>query len=255
MRNKKFTNTVILLSLFLFSAQCKTLFSSFKYETNYFSSDFECNPNPGLSNESIFKDYLGSIWLPIRFIYQADNEKIKKAKTVIVGNSLVQLFTPDLMEKEFPSKGIVNRGIGGDMTETLLLRIEDDVLVLQPQNIIIEIGGNDMIFGKCHSFSQKNVHSIIAKIRSKLPGTKIIFLAVPPTDIPNLNAIVPIFNIFLASLPKQYSNLHYLETWTEMKDTDLPTIRRDLLREGLKDKLHFNEKGYSIWGKLLRPLL
>lgn len=190
----------------------------------------------------------------MRYKYSQDNKQVISAKTVIVGNSLVHLFTPELMEKELPNRNVVNRGIGGDMTETLLLRIDEDVLVLNPSTVVIEIGGNDLIQGKCLSRIQTNVHSLVAKIRSRLPRARIIFISVPPTDVRHLNAIVPVYNQFLATLPNEYPNLVYVDTWNGMRDENLPTIRRDMLREG-RDKIHFNEKGYSIWGKMLRPLL
>lgn len=221
---------------------------------DYHSPRFTCLSSPGWRDEAKFPRYM-EVWTGIRFLYHAENDKIKTAKTVIIGNSLVHLFTPDLMAQEFPGQPIVNRGIGGDMTETLLLRIEEDALTLKPQTVIIEIGGNDLIQGKCLSLIQDNIQAIVQKIRVVLPKTRIVFISIPPTDVPALNAVVPAMNSYLASLTQQYPNLVFVDTWPYMRDKDLPTIRRDMLREGTGDKIHFNEKGYSVWGRMLRPLL
>lgn len=254
MKTKKIHSLSLLVVFLLLQGNCRSLNPFHKEVANYHSPDFECFDDPGWRDNKKFLKYM-EIWSVIRGEYHKDNSRIKRARTVIVGNSLVHLFTPDLIEKELPNRGVVNRGIGGDMSETLLLRIEKDVLSLQPRTVVIEIGGNDLIQGKCLSLTEKNVHSLIAKIRGVLPRTRIIFLAVPPTDVSNLNAVVPAYNTFLAGLPRQYPNLIFLDTWTDMRDGNLPTIDRRFLREGGKDKIHFNAEGYSVWGKMLRPHL
>ncbi|MCC5814916.1 MAG: lipase [Leptospira sp.] len=254
MSNRKFSIYLsIIFSFLLLQYNCRSLNPFAKDYNNYHSSRFECYDSEGWRDSDKFKRYL-NLWTAMRYQYGQENSKVRNAKTVITGNSLVHLFTPELMEQELPSRNVINRGIGGDMTETLLLRLDDDVLSLNPSTVVIEIGGNDLIQGKCLSRIQNNVHSIVSKIRSRLPRARIIFISVPPTDVKNLNAIVPVYNQFLATLPNQYPNLIYVDTWNDMRDENLPTIRRDMLREG-RDKIHFNEKGYSVWGKMLRPLL
>jgi lysophospholipase L1-like esterase len=254
MRNKNIKSYLYFISLILFFQNCQVTKLFQKDHNNYFRSSFECFDQEGWREEEKFQKYIG-FWNVARANYQLENQKIGSAKIVITGNSLVHLFTPDLIEREFPAKGVINRGIGGDMTETLLQRIELDVLNLSPSTIILEIGGNDLIQGKCLSRIQSNVISLLDKIRNKLPKTKIIFLSIPPTDVPNLNAIVPVYNSFLSTLPSRYSNLVYIETWQEMRDPNLPTIKEELIRKEIGDRIHFNENGYSIWGKLIRPHL
>ncbi len=189
-----------------------------------------------------------------RLRYGQENQTIKQSKVVIVGNSLVVGFEPNLMRQELPGVPIVNRGIGGDMTESLLERIEEDVLVLSPQTIVIEIGGNDLIYGKCLSSTQKNIVSIVDTIHTKNPNTKIIFIAAPPTKVPELNRIVPIYNLFLSEFTKSRKNVIYVEVWNELRKPDAPSIGDEFVRPN-GDPIHFNEKGYEVWGKKLRPLL
>ncbi len=244
-RGRSILSTIFLLS---FLIACR----SYKVK-DYFHSDFQCHADTGWKNPKDFQKYL-KIWTQARLVYQLENQSIKQSKVVIVGNSLVQGFVPELMKKELPGVPIVNRGIGGDMTETLLERIEEDVLTLSPQTIIIEIGGNDMIYSKCLSQSQKNVELIVQKIHNKNPSTKVIFLAVPPTLVPELNRIVPIFNLFLSEFARSKKNVTYLEVWDSMRNPDQIRIGDDFVRPN-GDPIHFNERGYEVWGKKLRPLL
>lgn len=221
---------------------------------DYFDTSFQCFAEPGWRDDSNFKKYIEKAWLPTRLLYAEDNSKIKKTDIVFAGDSLVHLFVPDLMAKEFPGQSVTNRGIGGDMTETLLSRIEEDALVLHPGKVVIEIGGNDFIQGKCLSLVQNNLLSIIQKIHSKNRNTKIFLLAVPPTRVKELNQIVPVFNLFLNQVARTTANVEYIEVWDSMRKIDSPTLRDEFIRPN-GDSLHFNEKGYELWGKKLRPYL
>lgn len=221
---------------------------------DYFETNFQCFAEPGWRDNSNFKKYIEKAWLPTRLLYAEDNLKIKKSDIVFTGDSLVHLFLPDLMAKEFPGQSVTNRGIGGDMTETLLTRIEEDVLVLRPETIVIEIGGNDFIQGKCLSLVQNNLLSIIQKIHVRNRNTKIFLMAVPPTRVKELNQIVPVFNLFLNQVARTTSNVEYIEVWDKMRKTDSPTLSDEFIRPN-GDSLHFNEKGYELWGKKLRPYL
>ncbi|PJZ44630.1 SGNH/GDSL hydrolase family protein [Leptospira brenneri] len=221
---------------------------------DYFDSSFQCFAEPGWRDNSNFKKYIENAWLPTRLLYAEDNSKIKRSDIVFAGDSLVHLFLPELMVKEFPGQSVTNRGIGGDMTETLLTRIEEDALTLHPGTVVIEIGGNDFIQGKCLSLVQNNLLAIIQKIHSKNRNTKILLIAIPPTRVKELNQIVPVFNLFLNQVARTTANVEYIEVWDRMRKIDSPTLSEEFIRPN-GDSLHFNEKGYELWGKKLRPYL
>ena len=224
---------------------------------NYHESNFQCLADTGWRNSNLYSRYIDLGWNAIRQKYNEDNAKIKTANTVIVGNSLIQLFEDRLIQKEFPGLGVVGRGIAGDMTETLRQRLPDNVFSLNPKTIIIEIGGNDLIFGKCLSFTEKNLRGIIEDIQNYDRKIKIIFLSIPPTKNASLNAVTPVLNASIQHLSREY-NFIYLDLWKQMRHPDLPVIREEYIRYaemGKMDKIHFNEKGYEVIGQLVRPLL
>ncbi|WP_411821773.1 GDSL-type esterase/lipase family protein [Leptospira sp. 'Mane'] len=227
---------------------------NFRPAKSYYDPRFVCFNEAGWQNQKDFKQYIEKIWLPVRLSYNEDNKSKKSSRVVFVGNSLMHLFLPELIKKEFPTQNVTNRGIGGDMTETLLARIEEDVLVLSPSVIVIEIGGNDMIQGKCLSLIQRNFKSIIEIIHKKNASTRVIVMAVPPTKVRELNQIVPVHNLFLADFARKTKNVEYVEVWDDLRDPDELFLRDEFTRES-GDKLHFNEKGYEVWGKKLRPLV
>jgi lysophospholipase L1-like esterase len=224
---------------------------------NYFESNFQCHSNAGWRNSDLYSRYQELLWNPLRNKYNDDNIKIKTANTVIVGNSLIQLFEDRLIQKEFPGLVVQGRGIAGDMTESLRARLKDNVFALNPKNIIIEIGGNDIIYGKCLSYTENNIRGIIEDIQAYDKKIKIIFLSVPPTKNTILNSVVPALNATIQNLAREY-NFVYLDLWKQMRHPDLPVIKDEYVRYaefGKMDKIHFNEKGYEVIGQLVRPLI
>jgi len=245
LRNKN--RFLALGAICLFSA-CSWLRSSTR---DYFSPGFTCFAEPGFRNPADFQKYRERAWLPYRQVLAEENRRLGKSRVVFAGNSLVHLFLPELLQKEFPDQPVTNRGIGGDMTDTLLERLEEDVLSLAPQTLVLEIGGNDLIQGKCLSYIQSNVEQIVQKIQKKNPQTKILWMAVPPTLVNELNQVVPAYNLYLAELARKTKNMEYIEIWDEMREPNLPRIKDEYVRPG--DPIHFNEKGYELWGRKLRP--
>ncbi|MBK8395598.1 MAG: lipase [Leptospiraceae bacterium] len=224
---------------------------------NYHDPNFQCLADAGWRNPDLYSRYKTLGWDVLRQKYNEENLKIKSSNAVIVGNSLIQLFEERLVQKEFPNQSIVTRGIGGDMTEGLRARLPDNVFALNPKVIIIEIGGNDLIFGKCLSYTEKNIRGIVEDIRNFNKNIKIVFLSIPPTKDTRLNAIVPVLNANIQELSREY-NFTYLDLWKYMRDPDLPVIKEEYIRYfglGKMDKIHFNEKGYEVIGQLVRPLL
>lgn len=219
---------------------------------DYNNSDFKCSNEAGWRNREDFKKYYSVIWTNVKNKYDSENIQKKQADIVVIGNSLIMLFTDDLLKKEFPGMNVVGRGIGGDMTDLLLTRIESNALSLNPRTLIIEIGGNDLIFGKCIPYIERNVVLLLEKIKSHNSNIKVIFISVPPTGSKELNAIVPIYNAGLVKILNQY-NAKYIDLWPEMSVADEPVIKSEYTRPG--DRIHFNEKGYELIGRLTRPIL
>jgi lysophospholipase L1-like esterase len=247
-KTKNKTRYLILLLVSIFSCTSLT-----KKKPDYFSVDFKCSNSPGWNGDSKGYQFYKNQWDNLKNKYFFENTKLSRAKVVITGDSLIQLFTMEKLNKEFPGIDIQNRGIGGDTTYLLLERINENVINLKPELILLEIGGNDLIQGKCLSYIENNFTSIIQTIQTNLPNVKIIIISVPPTGVAELNSIVPVYNLFLFNFTSTHKNIEYVDVWKEMRDPDKPTIKKDYSR--LNDKIHFNDAGYEVWGKLLRPFI
>lgn len=73
------------------------------------------------------------------------NAAAKKGETVFVGSSLCELFPiSEMLQNVEPRIRVYNRGIGGDVTDGLLQRMEESVFALEPKKVFINIGTNDI---------------------------------------------------------------------------------------------------------------
>ncbi|EMY77670.1 GDSL-like protein [Leptospira weilii serovar Ranarum str. ICFT] len=242
----KYLSIVSLLFLFI---SCSSLLKK-SYIDDYSSPDFECWSGAGYRSAETFELYR-SAWSKVRNLYRDENRRIQSANIVFTGNSLIHLFPKELMTKEFP--GAVNRGIGGDITELLLERLDEDVVSLNPKAIVLEIGGNDLIQGKCLHRIENNLVKILDKLTQSLPNTKIVILGVPPVRTQNLNRVSPVLNLAWISIIQSYKNVVFLDNWQWLREKDRPILRQEFWLE--KDKIHLNDNAYKVWVEKLKPIL
>ncbi|AYV54277.1 SGNH hydrolase [Leptospira kmetyi] len=234
--------------LFLFSS-CSYLIKK-SYTDDYSSPNFECWAGVGYRNSELFDLYKAG-WTGVRNFYKDQNLKIKSANVVFVGNSLIHMFPNNLLEKEFP--GAVNRGIGGDMTETLLDRIEEDVLVLNPKVIVLEIGGNDLLQSKCLNVVEGNLVRILDKIQGYNANIKVVVLGIPPVRHQVVNRVSPLINLSWISIIQSRKNVEFLDSWQLFRQKDVPVLAQEFWPG--QDKIHINENAYKIWVDKLKPIL
>ncbi|EPG75596.1 GDSL-like protein [Leptospira fainei serovar Hurstbridge str. BUT 6] len=235
--------------VFAFITSC----ASFRNDTivDYYNPNFTCSSSLGSRNVEFWIQYQAKYNEAIEF-YKKENERIKTAKIVFVGNSLVAGFPPDLLSAQFP--GSVNRGIPGDMTELLLGRLESTVFALKPSYIVIEIGGNDIREGKCLDYLEARHREIVSKIHAALPDAKIVILGIPPVLSKDVNSVSPIVNAWLSRVASENTGVSFLDIWPYFRKKELPFLRDDLALEygGKIDKIHVNENAYKIWAKQIK---
>ncbi|PJZ26167.1 lipase [Leptospira hartskeerlii] len=221
---------------------------------DYYNPDFKCVDKVGIRDSDEWESYQ-KLYLEAVLIYTNENEKLKKANIVFVGNSLIAAIPPDLIQADFP--GSVNRGIAGDMTELLLNRLDSTVLNLKPSTIILEIGGNDIRDGKCLDYIEGIHRLLVQKIRTSLPNTKVLILGIPPVLSRNVNSVSPIVNAWLLRIANENQNVQFLDIWPEFRQKEIPFIREELAfsYDGKKDPIHINRDAYIIWLRKIKSLL
>lgn len=243
----------LLLFFYLF-LNCKTFSEQPLPGKNYYDPTFECEK--GLLNKEKNIVYL-KLREEIRKNFIKPEEK---PFLVIAGESTLALFQKEIYEEHLKEYKIVNRAIGGETTMLFLSSMNEDLLSLEPDVILVSIGGNDLIEGRCVSTIVNNINIILFNIRQKLPNTYIIFVSIPPVLSWKINSISPILNKKIENLLKFYPNTIYFDLWEILSDEEKPILNKKFYRElniPLKeyDKLHFNTEGYIEISKKLKPIL
>lgn len=195
-------------------------------------------------------DWFQNLWKERRGVW-AGRKAADKRAVVFLGDSITQGFGDDF-QGAFPGAKLANRGISGDTTRGMLLRLADDCLALDPAGVVMLMGTNDLEEGAEPETIAGNVKAIISAIEAKNPRTPIIVCQVfpsaadkkrPAEKIKKLNALV-------AEQVKGDPRVRLVDTWTLFANGE-----GDAKPEEFPDLLHPNELGYAKWVAAIRPVL
>ena len=87
-------------------------------------------------------DWFRNLWAQRRTEW-AKRVQRDQGALVFLGDSITQGWG-DAMGGSFAGVKVANRGISGDTTRGVLIRLPEDVLVLNPSGVVILIGTNDL---------------------------------------------------------------------------------------------------------------
>jgi len=245
----------LLPGILLFFVACQSPRKRSAAGIDYFAPEFQCTSSI-IKNEASLR-YI-SAWKFFHDRYVEENKTLAPPFAVITGDSIAHLFVQDRLQKFLPEFQIVNRGIGGDSTLFFLRRLDSNVIALRPKVVIISIGGNDLLGGRCLRDILEYTRTAVQNLRHNLPETAVILTGVPPVLSWKANAISPHYNRKLAELARSIPGVYFLDLWPILSDPEkqlLAEAYHNVLPGGKLDTIHFNEKGYEQWARLLRPIL
>jgi lysophospholipase L1-like esterase len=183
--------------------------------------------------------------------YYADNQALQQlppdsGRVVFLGDSITDGWK---LDRYFPGKPYVNRGISGQTTPQMLVRLFPDVIALKPAALLVLAGTNDIAGNTGPStltMIEDNLQAITELAQAH--GIKVILCSVtpvsdytarpqspqrPPADILKLNAWM-----------RQYAdkvNAVFADYYAALVD------ETGMLRQGFSaDGLHPNDKGYAL---------
>ena len=147
---------------------------------------------------------------------------------------------------------MANRGISGDTTRGVLIRMQGDVLALNPKGVVILIGTNDLEEKASPEVIAGNLKLIIAKLKKHNSKMPIILCNTFPSSASKrrpAEQIKKINQLYFATV-KGDSQVTVLDTWLLFADE-----KGDAKKDEFSDLLHPNKLGYAKWASALRPLL
>lgn len=170
---------------------------------------------------------------------------------VFLGDSITQGWGDDL-HGAFPGMKVANRGISGDTTRGMLIRLKGDVLDLNPAGVVMLMGTNDLEEKAEPQVIADNVKLIVAELKKHNPKMPIVLCQVFPSSATKSRPADKIkqINKLCADVVRGDSQITVLETWTLFADD-----KGDAKAEEMPDLLHPNEVGYKKWAGALRPVL
>jgi lysophospholipase L1-like esterase len=170
--------------------------------------------------------------------------------TVFVGSSSIRLWN---LEKSFPDLSLVNHGFGGSTIADSVHFVDRLVLRLEPKTVVFFAGDNDIAGGKSPEQVHADFQALVKAIHSKLPKTRIVFIAIKPSPSrwKLFEKQQAANRLIRDSISKDAERLVYLDIVPPMLGDD-GQPKPELFQ---KDMLHLNESGYAVWNKLLLPLL
>lgn len=152
------------------------------------------------------------------------------------------------------NKRIRNRGISADVTEGILLRL-DAITKLKPAKIFIMIGVNDIARNMTTGEITANYRTILERIRTESPKTKVFIESVLPVNPAtgmalnhtNKTAQIMELNEKLKELATEFGHT-YIDLFSVMADSN-----NHLPRKYSIDGLHLSYEGYRVWTEAIRP--
>ncbi|MFM1767932.1 MAG: hypothetical protein RJA22_461 [Verrucomicrobiota bacterium] len=174
-----------------------------------------------------------------------------KGAVVFLGDSITQGWG-NRLEKAFPGVKVANRGISGDTTRGVLIRLQEDVLALDPAGVVLLIGTNDLEENAEPETIAANLKLILAALKAHNPRLPVVLCQVFPSSASKKRPADKIkkLNQLYAAAVKGDAQVTLIETHPLFADA-----QGDAKKEEFPDLLHPNEAGYVKWAAALRPIL
>ena len=181
----------------------------------------------------------------------AKQVKQDQGALVFLGDSITQGWGGNF-RGHFKGVKVANRGISGDTTRGVLIRLKEDVLSLNPKGVVILIGTNDLEEKATPEVIAGNLKLIIAALKKHNAKLPIILCNTFPSSATKrrpTDQIKKINQLYFAAV-KGDAQITVLDTWLLFADA-----KGDAKKVEFDDLLHPNKIGYDKWAAALGPLL
>ena len=170
---------------------------------------------------------------------------------VFLGDSITQGWG-DNMGGAFPGVKVANRGISGDTTRGVLIRLKEDVTDLNPAGVVLLIGTNDLEEKATPEVIAGNLKLIIAELKKHNAKMPIVLCQVFPSSASKSRSAEQIkkVNQLYAAAVKGDAQVTFIETHPLFANA-----QGDAKKDEFPDLLHPNKAGYVKWATAIRPVL
>ena len=179
--------------------------------------------------------------------------KAGEDRVIFLGDSITDYWK---LADYFPGKPYINRGIDGQTTSQMLVRLRQDVINLHPKLLVILAGTNDVagVTGRARDEDIEANYATMAEL-ARLHSIRIVFASLLPVnntsseDAKESFALRPRQRLLAINRwLKNYcmiNGLVYLDYYTALAD-EQGMLKRELSEDGL----HPNAAGYKLMARL-----
>ncbi|MBN1901509.1 hypothetical protein JW926_09335 [Candidatus Sumerlaeota bacterium] len=182
-------------------------------------------------------------------IFLEEAPSIKSGGIVFLGDSITEGFPT---KEAFPDAYVINRGIGGDVIEGVIERLDVCVFNLKPKRVYLMIGINNIWWFSPDAPPEelgKQYENLVLKMKQGAGETQIVLLSILPVGGGESakNIKVNAVNSVIRSIAEKES-LAYIDLHPLMRDE-----KGNLREEFTADGVHLNLKGYLAWLEMMLP--
>ena len=230
-------NKTLLLIILIFNLSCK----------NSFSID-HLYPNEDLVIEN-HDEWGGGNYKKV--IKEFKSNPLNYGDIVFLGNSITSGGKD--WSKRLKHPNIRNRGIGGDVTDGVLARI-DEIIYFKPKAVFLLIGINDLWNNNSPNnpsaeYIANNIIQIAQVINAETPKTKIYVQTVLPIEKEQYKTSILKVNEIIKANEKE--NPYQIVDLYSIFVNENGLIRKELSTDGI----HLNEMGYDAWVEFIKPII
>ena len=192
--------------------------------------------------------------------YEADNNKVEppiknETRVVFMGNSIFEGWIR-LRPEFFSGKPYFDRGISGQTTPQMLLRMYDDVIALQPDIMVLKAGINDIAENNASYNPDHTLDNIKAMAQlARFNKIKVILCSVlPASDFRWRPGLQPGDKVIaLNEAIKKFATenkFYYLDLYSTVVDDN-----KGMRKEYASDGVHPTVEGYKVMEPLLEEAI
>jgi hypothetical protein len=173
-----------------------------------------------------------------------------KGGVLFIGSSSIRLWTN--LAEAFPNLRIVQRGFGGSHMPDSTAYAERIIFPYEPGTIVVYAGENDIARGDSPREVFEAFKQFVAKVRTRLPKTKIYFISIKPAPVRwHLSPQEREANRLIQKYCRWHRGLEFINIWNALLNENgqpEPTLYQP-------DNLHLNQKGYALWKEIIGAAL
>ena len=193
-------------------------------------------------------EWFRHVWIERRTPWASQVQQDQGA-LVFLGDSITQVWGD--VGSSFPGIKTANRGISGDTSRGVLIRLKEDVLSLNPSGVVLLIGTNDLEERAEPATIAGNVKLIITALRQLNPTMPVVLCEVLPSSVTKnrpVDKIKKLNGLYMEAAADE-PQVTVLDTWSLFANP-----HGDAKEDEMPDLLHPDIVGYAKWAAALRPV-